>query len=274
MAQAMAEFTLDAIGTFHGSHKHKSSLPRQGNLSQQKGFIEFEKGYAVNLALRGLEKMSHVWILFIFHEALSKARNRPLVRPPRNPDIQVGVWATRSPHRPNSLGLTLAKIERIEKQKLYLSQVDLLDGTPILDLKPYVTESDSPQKTKQQLKLGWIDEVESWKYKLAPKAFAQAAWLKENGLEEVEDVFESQFGTPPLQPKRKRIKAQGRFYILSYRTWRFLFKLNKTKKLSEILEISSGYTSEELMDPSNRYQDKDLHRSFLRQKFTGLSVEK
>ena len=208
MAQTVAELPLKnsdikikPIGIFQGSHKNKASLPRQGHLSQQLGFIKFEKGFDAKAALSGLEKMTHVWLIFHFHEAHSSAK--PLVRPPRNPDIQVGIWATRSPYRPNSLGLTLARVKKIEGTKLYLADVDLLDQTPILDIKPYVTDSDRAIKPK----LGWIDEIEVWKFKLSKKASAQLKWLEENGLTELQDTLESQFGTPPLQLKRKRVKT-------------------------------------------------------------------
>ena len=254
----MAEFTLKPIGIFKGTHKNKASVPRQGALSQQHGVIEFENGFDSKLAMRGLEKMSHLWLIFSFHKAESKPK--PLVRPPRNPDIQVGVWATRSPYRPNSLGLTLAKIESVEGKKLFLSQVDLLDGTPIFDIKPYVTESDFVKKPS----LGWIDEIENWKYSLSPEAQTQALFLKENGLLEIDDVIESQFGTKPLQPKRKRIKTNGKNYILAYRTWRFLFKVSIAKKHSQILKIFSGYSDDELKDSMDPYQDKTLHREFIK----------
>lgn len=253
----MAEITLKSIGQFHGTHKNKSAIPRQGNLSGQLGFIEFEKGFDAKLALKGLEKMSHVWLIFSFHKNTSPAK--PLVRPPRSPEVQVGVWATRSPYRPNSIGLTLAKIEKVHETKLFLSHVDLLDETPILDIKPYVTDSDLAKKPQ----LGWIDEVDVWKYKFSTKAAYQLNWLKENGLSEIEDVFESQFGTPPLQPKRKRVKSIGKHYCLSYRTWRFHFKLNQKTKLSEILSITSGYTEAELLDFHDPYQDKAIHRKFI-----------
>lgn len=256
MAPAMAEFTLKPIGVFKGTHKNKASVPRQGSLSQQHGVIEFESGFDSKLAMQGLEKMSHVWLIFSFHKAESKPK--PLVRPPRNPDIQVGVWATRSPYRPNSLGLTLAKIESISGKKLFLSQVDLLDETPIFDIKPYVTESDFAKKPS----LGWIDEIENWKYSLSTEAQKQADWLKENGLLEIDDVIESQFGTKPLHPKRKRVKPDGKNYILAYRTWRFLFRVSTSKKHSQIIKIFSGYSDLDLEDLNDLYDDKALHKEF------------
>jgi tRNA (adenine37-N6)-methyltransferase len=261
MAKTMAEFSLKPIGYFKGTHQNKSAVPRQGHLSQQVGVIKFEKNFDAKLALKGLEKMSHLWIIFQFHQAQSKPK--PLVSPPRAPDIQVGVWATRSPYRPNSLGLTLAKIIKIEGSSLFLSEVDLLDGTPIFDLKPYVTDSDRPQNPK----LGWIDDIEVWKYTLSKKAKTQITWLKENGLTEVDDVLESQFGTPPLQLKRKRVKKEKDFFVLSYRTWRFSFNLDISKKRSQIKEIKSGYSSQELELNDDPYSDKKLHKTFLKEKF-------
>lgn len=254
---SLKEVTLKPIGVFHGTHKNKSAIPRQGKISLQVGYIQFPKGFDAQAALRGLEKMSHVWIIFQFHKAESPAK--PLVRPPRKPDIQVGVWATRSPYRPNSLGLTLAKIEKIERAKLYLSEVDLLDETPIFDIKPYVTDSDRAAHPN----LGWIDEIETWKYKLSARANRQIDWLKSNGVPEIEDVLESQFGTPPLQLKRKRVKAFGETFILSYRTWRFIFKLDPLKKRSQILEIKSGYNTSELRELDDPYKDKNTHREFV-----------
>jgi tRNA (adenine37-N6)-methyltransferase len=257
MAPAVAEFSLKAIGHFKGHSIHKSAIPRQGYLSEQTGEIYFEKGFDSKAALQGLEKMSHVWVLFRFHDAKSKPK--PLVRPPRNPDIQVGVWATRSPYRPNSIGLSLVKIEKIENGRLFISQVDLLDQTPIFDLKPYIPESDSVKNPQ----LGWIGEVQNWKYSLKLKARKQMLWLKANGLIEIEDLLISQFGTPPLQSKRKRVqKLDSNHYILSYRTWRFHFKLNLKKHLSEIENITSGYSQIELEDSKDPYLDKKLHQKF------------
>lgn len=272
MAATMAECKIKPIGFFRGLQKNKAAIPRQGILSRQLGSIHFE-GYSYSSshshfdfksALQGLEKMSHVWVIFLFHEA--QAKPKPLVRPPRNPEIQVGVWATRSPYRPNSLGLTLAKIVEIKAGKLILAEIDLLDGTPILDLKPYVSESDRPRKITQ----GWIDEIKPWKYRISQKANRQIIWLETNGLPEIKDVLESQFGIPPLKSKRKRIKQVGQNFELSYRTWRILFKINEQTKRSFIIEINSGYSPTELqMPPENdpeqnqdKYNDKAVHQAF------------
>lgn len=257
MAQTVAELKLRSLGTFLGTHYAKASLPRQGHLSKQTGYIEFHSDFDHKLALTGLDKMSHVWLIFHFHKSDSAAK--PLVRPPRAPDQQVGVYATRSPYRPNPLGLTLAKIEKIEDGKLFLSSVDLLDQTPILDIKPYVTDSDLAQNPIQ----GWIDEIQPWSFTVSPTAQTKLDWLIANGVSEFYDVLVSQLETPPLQLDRKRIKnISAGEWVLSYRTWRIFLKVNESEFSSEVFDIQSGYTEAELLDVADPYLDKDLHRRF------------
>jgi len=209
------------------------------------------------LALSGLEQMSHVWVIFVFHEAKSPAK--PLVRPPRAPDQQIGVYATRSPYRPNPLGQTLAQVDRVEEGKLFLKNVDLLDGTPILDLKTYVAESDRPENPRQ----GWIEHIVPWTYALSESAQECARWLMTHGLFELEDVLEAQLGTAPLQPERKRLQARpDGTWVLAYRTWRFAIQIDQERHHSTVLEIFSGYSPQELQDLQDPYSDKDLHRAF------------
>lgn len=256
----MAEIKIHAIGYFRGTHFSKSSLPRQGSLSAQTGHIEFTKGFDHKLALTGLDQMSHVWLIYYFHAAQSPAK--PLVKPPRAPNKQLGVYATRAPYRPNKIGLTLARVVKIQDGKLFLSNLDLLDGTPILDIKPYVPESDQATNAK----LGWIDEIENWRYELSDKAFEQLLWLKSNGLIEIEDVLEAQLGTAPLQPDRKRIEQLSKeIWVLAWRTWRMQCQIDTNIQFSKVLSLYSGYSESELSEPTDPYGDKKLHREFTHQ---------
>ncbi|XP_075067029.1 tRNA (adenine(37)-N6)-methyltransferase isoform X2 [Mixophyes fleayi] len=91
----------------------------------------------------GLQQFSHVWILFIFHKN-GHLSCKAKVQPPRLNGAKTGVFSTRSPHRPNAIGLTLAKLERVEDGTLYLSGIDIIHGTPVIDIKPYIAEYDSP----------------------------------------------------------------------------------------------------------------------------------
>ncbi|MCQ2483908.1 MAG: tRNA (N6-threonylcarbamoyladenosine(37)-N6)-methyltransferase TrmO [Clostridia bacterium] len=126
----------------------KFGIPRQSGLVEElKGMVIFEPEYRNSEALRGLEDFSHIWLLWEFSEAVSDKWS-PTVRPPKlGGNVRKGVFATRSPFRPNSIGLSSVKLESIEHTEKYgtvliVSGADLMDGTPIVDIKPYVPYSD------------------------------------------------------------------------------------------------------------------------------------
>lgn len=121
----------------------KFGIPRQsGILDMLESRIVFEKEYRVKDALRGLEDFSHVWLIWVFSEAVREDWS-PTVRPPRlGGNTRMGVFATRSPFRPNPIGLSCVKLLRIEGNELVVAGADLMDGTPILDIKPYLPFAD------------------------------------------------------------------------------------------------------------------------------------
>lgn len=128
----------------------KFGLPRQSGLVQDlEGKIIFEPEYREPEAFRGLEGFSHIWLIWQFSQSMCKEWS-PTVRPPRlGGNKRVGVFASRSPFRPNSLGLSCVKLESVDLQDpefgpvLYVSGIDLMDNTPVFDIKPYVPHSDS-----------------------------------------------------------------------------------------------------------------------------------
>jgi tRNA-Thr(GGU) m(6)t(6)A37 methyltransferase TsaA len=139
-------YSLKTIGVVHSCFKEKFAIPRQPALAPAaKGEIELFAPYDDPLALEGLEDVSHLWLSFIFHEALPKAGDvRLRVRPPRlGGNKKIGVFATRATHRPNPLGLSVVKLEGIKNGRLQISGIDLLDGTPLVDIKPYVPYADA-----------------------------------------------------------------------------------------------------------------------------------
>lgn len=145
---ACMEFKFEPIGIIHSCFKEKFGIPRQAGLvPEARAELEILPAYAREEAFRGLEGFSHVWILFVFHAAMREQWS-PMVRPPKlGGNRQVGVFASRSPFRPNPVGLSVVELERIEvgskPMKLILKGGDFLDGTPVLDIKPYVTTADS-----------------------------------------------------------------------------------------------------------------------------------
>lgn len=101
-------------------------------------------------SLEGLEEYSHMWVLYHFHKN-DATHIRAKVAPPRLNGLRTGVFATRSPHRPSPIGLSLVKIEQVEDRTVYFSGVDMVDGTPVLDIKPYIPQYDSPGYTIPEL---------------------------------------------------------------------------------------------------------------------------
>lgn len=139
-------YRIKPIGLVHSCFKEKFAIPRQPALAPAaKGEIELFPPYDDPLALEGLDQVSHLWLSFIFHQALPKDNEvRLRVRPPRlGGNKKIGVFATRATHRPNPLGLSVVKLEGIKNGRLQISGIDLLDGTPIVDIKPYVPYADA-----------------------------------------------------------------------------------------------------------------------------------
>ena len=143
------EMIIRPIGHIHTDFSEKFGIPRQSGLVDAlKSTIVFEPEYRNPDALRGLEGFSHLWLLWSFSKAIRPDWS-PTVRPPRlGGNTRMGVFATRSPFRPNPIGLSSVKLDRIEQHPdlgplLHVSGADLLDGTPIFDIKPYLPYTDS-----------------------------------------------------------------------------------------------------------------------------------
>lgn len=146
----LRDWQLQTIGLVKSCYKEKFGIPRQANLvTEAKGEIHLLPDYQQEGILRGLESFSHLWLTFIFHETIERGW-KPTVRPPRlGGNQRMGVFASRSTHRPNPIGLSVVKLDRIDIQSqqwiIHYSGGDLLDGTPIVDIKPYLTYADSIQ---------------------------------------------------------------------------------------------------------------------------------
>ena len=135
--------SVTPVGYLRSCFKEKFAIPRQPQLAPAaRGVLELVAPFDRAEAVAGLEQVSHVWLLFLFHQALED-KPRLKVRPPRLGGNQsIGVFASRATHRPNGIGQSVVKLERVEPGRLWLSGIDLLDGTPVLDIKPYVPYAD------------------------------------------------------------------------------------------------------------------------------------
>jgi len=145
----MDNFSLATIAIIHSPYKEKFAVPRQpGLVPSAIALLEMLPPYDDINAFSGLEDFSHLWLSFIFHKNKPQDDFQPMVRPPRlGGNKRVGVFATRSPNRPNPIGLSLVEFHGVvqEEGKLFLrlSNIDLVDGTPIIDIKPYIPYADA-----------------------------------------------------------------------------------------------------------------------------------
>ncbi|WP_444995651.1 tRNA (N6-threonylcarbamoyladenosine(37)-N6)-methyltransferase TrmO [Aliikangiella sp. IMCC44359] len=141
-------FSINPIGIIHSPYKEKFAIPRQPRIIDEAiGTLELYSPYNQSEILSGIEEFSHLWLVFIFHETMNKGWSN-LVRPPRlGGNKKKGTFATRSTFRPNPIGISAVKFLGHEKEKdkllLKLGGVDLLDKTPVIDIKPYIPYSDS-----------------------------------------------------------------------------------------------------------------------------------
>jgi tRNA (adenine37-N6)-methyltransferase len=137
-------FQFEPIGYVRSCFREKFAIPRQPHLAPAaRGVIELLPPYDQPEATDGLELVSHLWVIFVFHAARSGAEHLR-VRPPRlGGNRRIGVFASRATHRPNPIGQSVVKLEGVAPGRLEISGLDLLDGTPVLDIKPYVPYADS-----------------------------------------------------------------------------------------------------------------------------------
>jgi tRNA-Thr(GGU) m(6)t(6)A37 methyltransferase TsaA len=147
----MTELSLPIIGIMRSPYVEKFGIPRQPNLVQVESFIEMLAPYNVIEAFEGIEEFSHLWLIWQFHDNKNQQqldKFRPQVRPPRlGGNKKIGVFATRSMYRPAPVGLSVVQLKQVKKVgnivRVYVTGSDLLDGTPILDIKPYIQYSDA-----------------------------------------------------------------------------------------------------------------------------------
>ena len=215
----METYTLKVIAHIRTDLPEKFGVPRQsGLIPELKGTIVFEPEYRNIDALRGLEEFSHLWLVWQFSKATREDWS-PLVRPPRlGGNEKMGVFATRSPFRPNALGLSSVALEKVELDRelgpvIHVRGVDLMDGTPIFDIKPYLPYADSHPEACG----GWTDNLER---PLLDVVFPAEVLEKvpENHRDAVRAVLEA-------DPRPRYQDDPQRIYGLTFAAWNIRFRV-------------------------------------------------
>ena len=249
------ELILKPIGFVTSSQKEPYQAARQPDEDSQPATIQLV-GNEFLPALQDLSECSHVWLIFGFHH---NAHWKPLVQTPRS-DRKIGVFATRAPYRPNPLGLSCVPLLAVDHLTLKIGPNDLLDGTPIYDIKPYLEESDSVSNTR----IGWIDTATHPKMKIhySPVAESDLDYLERLGVKELRPFIKRQLEYDPTNTVKKRVEKNASYWTLSYRTWRIDFLVASDEV--GITALRSGYSSEEISHSEDIYQDKEIHRQFIK----------
>lgn len=217
--------TLQPIGYLRTRQQVKFQAGHQPSAAtEERNEVELLEGCDYEQALQDLAGIDRVWLLSWFH------RNdtwRPLVLPPRGPAQRRGVFATRSPHRPNPLGLTSVALLNVSGRRLFLGPCDLLDGTPILDVKPYIAAYDA----FPQARAGWIDTVENtlrepagFSVSFSSTATAQAQWLRETWRIDFTPRLIELLSRDPAPHRTRRIRRRSATeFEIGCGAWRAVF---------------------------------------------------
>jgi tRNA-Thr(GGU) m(6)t(6)A37 methyltransferase TsaA len=259
----LPSFVVRPIGVVRSPFVEKVQAPRQATAAPADGIegtIELLPEHEHALAdLAGFER---IWVVFWFHLAPPRggsANAKAKVLPPRS-DVKRGVFATRSPHRPNPIGLSAVRLVGVEGRRVTVRDLDLLDGTPVLDLKPYLPYADAFPEASA----GWLeprDPISAWTVALADPARDALAWIAEHDPVSGKDLAGRIVETLALGPQPhpyRRIKNVDGQLVLAVKAWRARFVV--FGRTIRVERIRTGYRGRDLhagTDP-----DHDVHRAF------------
>jgi tRNA-Thr(GGU) m(6)t(6)A37 methyltransferase TsaA len=252
----MTAFEFHPIGVVRSPFDERAAAPRQASAGAGVAArIELFPGHGYEDALSGLEDWEYAWVLFVFHKNVEEGRGwKPKVLPPRA-TAKHGVFATRSPHRPNPIGMSAVRVERVDGLVVHVRDVDLLDGTPVLDLKPYVAYADA----RPDARAGWLEAADpraAWTVEFSDRARGQLAWLRHHGVD-LGPPIEAALALGPQPHAYRRIRRHGAGMRLAIKEWRADFDVQDRRIVVRGLE--SGYRAAQLASDASL----SLHRAFV-----------
>lgn len=263
------QYSFEPIGFVRSPFTERAEAPRQASAKGGRsaaGRIELLPGRGFEDALDGLEAWEYAWVVFVFHRNVEQARGwKPKVQPPRAKK-KVGVFASRSPHRPNPIGMSAVKIVGVEGLVVHVSHLDILDGTPVLDLKPYVPYADALPDAGS----GWLESGDprpAWEVTFTDEAKAQLSWLGERGVD-LASAVETALSLGPQPHAYRRIRKHGdHAFRLALKEWRIDFHVavavavaaSEPERSIVVHRVTTGYRAKELATLAA----PELHRAFV-----------
>ncbi len=249
-------FETRPIGYVECRPQYRYEAPRQGVLAAgTEGVIRLNDDKDLLAGLQGLAGFDRIWVVFVLH--LNETWN-PMVQPPHEDMEKKGVFATRSPHRPNRIGMSCVELVQVDGNEIHIRNHDLLDRTPIVDIKPYLPYADAFPEAKA----GWLDAVDETEYRISiePAAQEKADWILAHAKLDVVNFVNVQLRFCPIDTEHKRIEPDGDGWVIAYRTWRIRYRVGEGGVT--VTDIWSGYSAEDLADEQDRHGDKNVHRLF------------
>jgi tRNA-Thr(GGU) m(6)t(6)A37 methyltransferase TsaA len=254
---------LQPIGIIRTPFSDRVDAPRQPDHSGggSSGKIILEPGRNFEQALEDLDGFEKIWLIYWFHR---NTNWKPKVLPPRGDRTKRGVFATRSPHRPNPIGLSLVTLLEVSGRNIYVDGVDILDKTPIFDIKPYLAYAEAFPDAKS----GWLDEtilVESTKERrtfiINDIAREQLEWLSKNYHIDLIPIAEKVLEHDPFpHPSRRIFKEKNGEFMLAIKSWRILYRIEEN--VIVIVKVRSGYCTEALQSENGTVHQKEAHEGF------------
>lgn len=243
--------SLRPIGVIRTTMRTKFDSPHQPiNSDNDRSVVELFPGHGFDVALRDLGQFDRVWLVWWFHKNTTW---RPLVLPPRGNAVRRGVFATRSPHRPNPIGITAVPLISVSKLSLIVGNTDLVDGTPILDIKPYIPGVDAFPEASS----GWVADVEqklleplSYSVNCSPLVITQLTWLRDRwGINFFDRAVETLRRDPTIHRTRRIRKWQEDQLQMGCGAWRVIFSVSGPRV--DVLKIVPGYPDSLLLQKSD-----------------------
>ena len=235
------EILIKPIGTIHSDLKQRYETPRQGVLAKgSSAVIHLNPKNNFEQAVKDLDGFDRIWIIYQFH--LNK-NWKPLVTPPRHTRNKIGVFATRAPYRPNQIGLSCVKLEKVEGLTIYISESDILDGSPVLDIKPYLPYSDSFPASKTGWVKSGLENIYEVVFEEKTKKFADKLRKDENV--NLLSYARVQLEFNPIETTRERItqstKKTGNEnqFVLAYQKWRINYTVDEIEMKVIVMKIQS-----------------------------------
>ncbi len=260
-----AGLTLDPIGYLRSPLATKVQAARQPRAAAgTRAQIELLPGRNFEHALDDLAHWELIWVIFWFH---LNPGWRPKVLPPRSTTGRKGVFATRSPHRPNPIGMSVVRLERVDGLTLHIRDSDMLDGTPVLDLKPYVAYTDAhpdagtgwlEDATRSDARAQPSDPVPAYFVQFEALAAEQAVWIESHTGLAIRERIESTLALGPAPHPYRRIRRVDQWMQLAVKEWRVRFAV--VERDVRVIEIYSGFRASQLASADESLRP---HREFL-----------